>query len=220
MNFSKDFQTAVNDYLLLLDKKYPQKAILKLIGDRYALNGTERSMLYRGITTSKNAEKRAKKLISEKNIINQPIHIDGYNVLITIGSYLNGNLVFIGNDRYLRDASEIHGKIFRTELFERAVILILVYLEKLKVSEINFYLDQPVSFSGKLSQKINKIIKDYYLTGKAEVYNSPDYILKNIEEGFVATTDSTIIDKAKLNIFDIARNTIKYHFNPNFIDMG
>ncbi|MCK4287805.1 MAG: DUF434 domain-containing protein, partial [Bacteroidales bacterium] len=130
MNFSKDFQTAVNDYLLLLDKKYPQKAILKLIGDRYALNGTERSMLYRGITTSKNAEKRAKKLISEKNIINQPIHIDGYNVLITIGSYLNGNLVFIGNDRYLRDASEIHGKIFRTELFERAVILILVYLEK------------------------------------------------------------------------------------------
>ena len=220
MNFSKDFQTAVNDYLLLLDKKYPQKAILKLIGDRYALNGTERSMLYRGITTSKNAEKRAKKLISEKNIINQPIHIDGYNVLITIGSYLNGNLVFIGNDRYLRDASEIHGKIFRTELFERAVILILVYLEKLKVSEINFYLDQPVSFSGKLSQKINKIIKDYYLTGKAEVYNSPDYILKNIEEGFVATTDSTIIDKAKLNIFDIAQNTIKYHFNPNFIDMG
>ncbi|MCK4288289.1 MAG: DUF5616 domain-containing protein, partial [Bacteroidales bacterium] len=98
--------------------------------------------------------------------------------------------------------------------------LILVYLEKLKVSEINFYLDQPVSFSGKLSQKINKIIKDYYLTGKAEVYNSPDYILKNIEEGFVATSDSTIIDKAKLNIFDIARNTIKYHFNPNFIDMG
>ncbi len=220
MNFSKDFQTAVNDYLLLLNKQYPQKAILKLIGDRYALNSTERSMLYRGITSSKNAAKRAKKLIFEKNIKNQSIHIDGYNVLITIGSYLNGNVVFIGNDRYLRDASEIHGKIFRTELFERAVILILVYLEKLKVSEINFYLDQPVSFSGKLSQNINKIIKDYHLTGKAEVYNSPDYILKNIKEGIVATSDSTIIDKAKVNIFDLARNTIFYHFNPNFIDMG
>jgi len=44
--------------------------------------------------------------------------------------------------------------------------------------------------------------------------------LKNIEEGFVATSDSNIIDKAKVNIFDLARYTIFYHFNPNFIDMG
>ena len=219
MILTENFKNAIYDYIYLLEKEYPQKAILKLIGDRYLLSGIQRTMLYRGITTKENSLKRTSKLITENLLSNQILHIDGYNVLITIGSYLNGNTVFVGNDNFLRDASEIHGKIFRTELFDRALILIFDYLKKINIKEVFFYLDKPVSFSGKLCLKIDEQLKNYKIQGKAETFNSPDFQLKNIKEGFCATSDSTIIDNSKVKVFDLARNTILYHFKPGFIDL-
>ncbi len=40
-NYSTGFTQAIKDYESFLSKKYPQKAILKLVGDRYKLRGTE-----------------------------------------------------------------------------------------------------------------------------------------------------------------------------------
>ena len=104
MILTENFKNAIYDYIYFLEKEYPQKAILKLIGDRYLLSGIQRTMLYRGITTKENSLKRTSKLITENLLSNQILHIDGYNVLITIGSYLNGNTVFVSNDNFLRDA--------------------------------------------------------------------------------------------------------------------
>ena len=50
VEISIDFKQAVIDYLYLLEKLYPHKAILKIIGDRYRLSKTQRSILFRGIT--------------------------------------------------------------------------------------------------------------------------------------------------------------------------
>ena len=101
----QEFKYAIRDYLYLLEKNYPQKGIIKLIGDRYALSGTERTMLYRGIATRENCLARKQKLALVKELKKASLYIDGYNVMITIGSYLNGNTVYISNDHILRDAS-------------------------------------------------------------------------------------------------------------------
>ena len=219
MLIDDNFKNAINDYIYLLEKNYPQKAILKLIGDKYSLSGNERTILFRGITTKNKIISRSSKLASEQELSGNTIHIDCYNTLIAIGSYLNGSTVFVGNDNFLRDASEIHGKIFRTELYEKSLSLIFRYIKTLNISEILFYLDKPVSYSGKLCQDINDMLKEENIKGKAQTCESPDFILKNVDYGYCSTADSIIIDNSKVKIFDLARKTIEFSFNPNFLNL-
>jgi hypothetical protein len=215
-SFTENFCNAAADYLLLMEHHYPQKAILKLVGDRYKLSGVERTMLYRGITTSQICKERRKKTFARIPSSRTQLHVDTYNVLITIGSYLNGNKVFIALDGYLRDASEIHGKAFRKELFDRSLDLMLTFIISTKIKTVFFYLDRPVSHSGELAKEINGLLDKHTLKGEATVHDSSDYILKRVESGICATSDSAIIDHSKIPVYDLARKTLEYHFEPKF----
>lgn len=214
-NIRDEFFKAITDYFWLMEKKYPQKAILKLIGDRYKLTGTERSILYRGIFTSLECEARKEKLTQD--ISDTILHIDTYNVLITIGSYLNGNVLYVSNDNFLRDASEIHGKVFRTEVIDRAINLLFDFLKDKKVNEIIFYIDKPISHSAKLKQTLENNIAEFSLKAEAKLYQSPDHYLKKVQKGIIATSDSVIIDKSNVKIIDLAFSVLNYHFQPTFV---
>lgn len=216
---SENFSKAKRDYLYLLEKGFPQKGIIKLIGDRYALSGTERTMLYRGITTRDNIAHRKNKIARVKDVRGAHLIIDGYNVMITIGNYLNGNTIFISNDGFLRDAAEMHGKVFRNALMYKVLDLILEDLHYLKISSCKIYFDQPVSKSGELSVKVSDQLLQAGLKGNAETAGSPDYILKKANAGFIATSDSSIIDKSKVKVFDFAKHVISRKFKPVFLDL-
>jgi len=216
----RNFSNAAKDYLYLLEHKYPQKSILRLIGDRYALSSVERSVLYRGISSSAESCRRAEKLANSDELHGTHLHIDGYNVLITIGSYLNGNLVFISTDKLLRDASEIHGKAFRNELFNKAILLIFSYLQTNLPATVNFYFDKPVSHSGTLCEKINILLEHYKLNGSAITLASPDHILKTIDCGLIATSDSSIIDRSKTRIIDLPKAVLQFHYKKAFPDVS
>lgn len=214
-----NFKYAKRDYLCLLEKNYPQKGIIKLIGNRYALSGTERTMLYRGITTDENCRNRKNKIALVKGVKGNPLFVDGYNVMITIGNYLNGNTVFISNDNFLRDAAEMHGKIFRKVLMDKVLDLLLEDLKYLKISNCVIYFDKPVSRSGELASKVSDTMIKTGIPGHAQTADSPDYMLKQATEGFIATSDSSIIDKSPLKTFDLARHVISRNFRPSFPDL-
>lgn len=216
---SENFRSAIHDYRFLLERNYPQKGIIKLIGDRYSLSGTERTMLYRGITTGANCLIRKSKKALVKEATNSRLCIDGYNVMITIGNYLNGNTTFIGNDHYLRDAAEMHGKVFRKVLMDRVLDLLLTDLKYLKAPEVMVYFDKPVSKSGELAAKVNDRFTELKIKGKALTADSADYNLKRFTEGYIATSDSGIIDQSKVKVFDLALHVIKRNFNAEIIDL-
>lgn len=216
---SENFLEAASDYLFLLNRQYPQSSLVKLVGDRYQLNGNERSMIYRGIYSTTAACKRQEKRAAPTGIHGQEITIDACNVLITTGSYLNGNIVFISNDHFLRDASEIHGKVFRTDLTDRSLTLLIDFLITHKPGEIRFFIDSPVSYSGQLAMKINKLMSEHNLKGLAETHPSPDFMLKATETGILATSDSAIIDKTQLPVLDLPYHVLMHHFTPDFIDL-
>lgn len=216
---SDNFRNAASDYMMMLSKDYPQKAILKLIGDRYRLSGTERSMLFRGITKVLSARERQLKICKTGQLSGQSLIIDAYNVLITIGSYLNGNTVFISNDNLLRDASEIHGKVFRTEIVHRAIKLFFGFIASTQISEVNFLVDSPVSHSGKLCSDLNALLLESGLKGSAITVQSPDFHLKGMTDGIIATSDSAVIDKTQRPIIDLPFHVLKFHFDPDFIDL-
>jgi len=213
---SKNFNNAARDYFYLLEKEYPQKATLKLIGDKYKLTGLERSVLQRGIIKKEIAGKRKKKLLKDIDIKGMTIIIDCYNILITICSYLNGKFLYISNDGFLRDAAESHGKIKKPETIIRALILMFKYLSENKVKKIEIYLDSPVSYSKELSKKISLLFIEYNIAGNNYVVKSADYHLIQSREGICSTSDSIIIDH-KNKVFDLSYYILKRNFNPDFI---
>jgi hypothetical protein len=216
---SENFKYARRDYLFLLEKKYPQKGIIKLIGDRYALSGTERTMLYRGLTTKENIAHRKQKKAYVKELRGSELVIDGYNVMITIGNYLNGNAVFVSSDGYLRDAAEMHGKVFRKVLMENVLNILLDDIIYLRIKKCRVFFDQPVSRSGELAIRVSMLMKEKGIIGEAMTADSPDYKLKQASKGLIATSDSSIIDNSQVKVFDLARHVIHHNFKPKFLDL-
>ncbi len=216
---SENFKQAIHDYLYLLEHRYPEKSTLKLVSDRYALSGEERSMLFRGVVTAGQVKARRKKAVQQPEKGNFYI-IDGYNVIRTVGSYLNGNFVFVAMDGFLRDASEIHKKAVSDEIVYRSVDLILATLSGFQPEKVQFLLDRPVSKSGELASRINQLLPDFGLAGEAGTVHSPDHHLKKARTGILCSSDSAIIDQSYLPVFDLARQTMQTHFSPDFIDLS
>lgn len=216
---SKKFTDAVNDYEAFLTKDYPQKAILKLVGDRYKLSGTERAMLFSGVTSKENAEKRFHKLINETEINGEIIQIDALNQLLTISAYLLGRPVFLCMDGFLRDASELHGKAIEALLPIRAFEIVMAYLLKIESSGITFYFDSQVNGCKEYCEMIIRKLPDFIIQPEIILSSSVDKDLIDQPEGILCTSDSAIIDKSQLNLFDLARNTLEYHFWPEFFDL-
>ena len=119
----------------------------------------------------------------------------------------------------MRDVCESHGIIRNEDLLLKALFLIFDYLDKNKIKETYIYLDKPVSFSGILSQRINKYFNEEKINGFCETVHSPDYNLKNLTDGICSTSDSTIIDKTNTKIFDIPKNLLEFYYSPQFFSI-
>lgn len=217
---SDNFIFAATDYRYLLERHYPQKTLLKMVGNRYALNGTERTMLYRGITTTNEACTRKQKKTSLQNISSEKLFIDGFNVLITIGNYLLGKTVYISTDSFLRDAAEMDGKSLTPEKANRSLTLMYAYLHSIKVKFVTIYLDISLDRDHHFNEHIRETLTKDEVPSLVEVVDSADEYLIDKQNGLCATSDSLIIDKSKCPIVDLACETINYHFHPVFTDLN
>ena len=215
MGTNKLSTEATGDYLYLLERGYSQRQALKLVGDRYRLTGVERSMLYRGVV--RNADTLSR---TEKRIDSIPagarIYIDGYNVIRTVGSYLLGKNLFVAMDGFLRDASEMHRSTLKKPVLEKSVELLIGFLSGTGPESVAIFLDEPVSKSGELALKLNTMLRESGISGKAETVRSPDHQLKQVGSGIVCTSDSAIIDSSRVPVFDLARAILTSNFNPGF----
>ena len=217
-NFStRVFFDAANDYFFLLNRGYPEKAGLKLVGDRHRLSGNQRNCLYRGITSKVMASQRKSKLIQD--IKNQILHVDGYNVIFTIMNYLLGKTLFIANDGLLRDSGESYGKIENEKIFSRASELALGYLSDNRPGRLTIYLDSTVKNFKTHSKLLEKALTDHRISGKILSLKHADSGLKEIKDGIMATSDSEIIDSTSIKVVDAARQTLEMTFNIQVLDL-
>jgi hypothetical protein len=213
-----EFKKAAKDYLYLLEKGYPQKSILKLVGDRYQLHAVERSILYRGIVPESLCETRLAKLTNAL-AEGEMVGIDGYNVVRTVGSYLLGKTVFISSDGFVRDAAEMHRAILKGKPLNQSIQLLLKFLQDRKVGFTTIYLDEPISKSGELAARLNESMPGLGLSGEAKPVHSPDHHLKKVNVGVICTADSIIIDECKVPVFDLARAILEENYSPDWIDL-
>jgi hypothetical protein len=219
MNLSHDFTQALEDYILLLNRNYPHKTVLELVGTRYGLNHFERSMLYRGISPSGKAVKRKARLAEKAGLTGNTLHIDLFNALFTVAAYLRGFPVYLSNDGILRDASESHGCEEWITHLDRALELTISFLKETRPSNTVFYIDNPIEHCRAVIETIHSHFKGSGPDHEIVLHNSPDQLLKKASTGVLASSDSTIIDRSPLPVLDLPRAVLEFHYEPKFMEI-
>jgi hypothetical protein len=219
-----NFRDSVHDLIWLLDRGYPKKPSIDIVGNKYRMNHQERMILYRGVFDTEGASRRKKKLIDPFISPPERLFIDFYNVLLTIFSYLRGMPVFRALDGYLRDTSELFGKFKLETIIRRCIDLVVDYIKDLNAIEyIGIFLDRPRN-GGRDIEKLKSYIED-----KAEeipqsvvvrVVTSVDSEIKleSTSDTAVATSDSEIIERAE-KVIDIPGHIITKVFQGDILEL-
>jgi hypothetical protein len=212
-------RNALADYSMLLTKGYATNSSLKLVGDHFALTQRQRLAIMRSACSDHQLIIRKNKQIDVSELKDQPILIDGYNLLITTEAALSGAPIFIGRDGCMRDLSGIHGSYRKVSETIPAIQLIAKNLHELEIKSARWLLDSPVSNSGKLKTLIRELAEKSYYPWQIDLLTNPDKELIATDQ-IVATSDSNILDNCKkwTNLTtQIITNTQK---KPNLIDLS
>jgi hypothetical protein len=212
------FINACRDYAYLINRNYPERGTLKLVGDRYRLTRDQRTVLYRGISSAERSELRKAKLVKE--IASKSLAIDGYNVLFSLLNYRLGRFTFISTDNVLRDAGSLHGKLKDEEMFMDCITLLAKHLSAMHPSQVEVFLDSPVSHSERHAQVIADIFRQFNLVAYCKVIRSADYGLRHQPLDVLATSDSVIIENAETSVVDLPRTILEKQYNALLVNLA
>jgi hypothetical protein len=189
----ENLSAAVADYSLLLTKSYAENSALKIVGDRFELTQRQRLAVMRSACSDQQLLSRRQRQLKIKSIKNNPLAIDGYNLLITVEAAISGAFIFVGRDGCCRDLASIHGTYRKVEETIPALELIVDFVDSLQPTEVILLLDKPVSNSGRLKKIIDDSLLGDYENFFVRLSVSPDAEL--ISTGaIVASSDSVVLD--------------------------
>ena len=212
-------RSAVCDYSLLLGRGYAGKSSLKLVGDRFALTSRQRMAVMRCGCGDDVLSKRVSKQVKAENLSGESILLDGYNVITTIESAMAGGVILLARDGCFRDIAGMHGTYRKVDETIPAVKLIGQFLAEASVSFCQWYLDSPVSNSGRLRGLILEIADKSDWPWQVELVYSPDGILARATET-IATADGEILNRCQ-RWHNLAREIIeKYISEANIVDLS
>jgi hypothetical protein len=204
----KKLRTAAEDFLYLLDRGYPRKAGLQLVGNRYNLDALQRDVLHRGIFARMEAAERRNRLVDVEKLVDFKLLVDGHNVLITVESGLAGRLLIAANDGVIRDVAGVSHRYRISNLTHEAINTIFQTLQKYPPKETLFFLDAPIRQSGELAAALRSALKNWNLPGDAQAVKVPESRLIGGED-VIASSDSAVLDGVQRG-FDLAATTIIY----------
>lgn len=184
-----------SDLVFLLERGYPKKSSVQLVGNRYALPSEQRRMLLRGVFRPGVCRTRSGKLVDPLRETPPLLLVDGYNILITIESYLLGRTVFTSMDGYVRDVAGVFGSYRFSDMTLRSTALAWEILDRIN-TRVAWYLDAPASRSGELAAHLRKQSRGKPYPVSITVADDPDRcIIERGVEGAAATSDTVIIDR-------------------------
>ncbi len=184
---------AAGDLAWLLGRGYSEKSGLKLVGDRYALRQRQRQALMRGVCTAAAGQARRAKRVRAAALRGEVVAIDGYNVVTTLETALGGGVLVRGLDGCWRDVAELHGSYRPVAETEGALERVGVYLAGAGVKEVRWYLDRPVSNSGRLKGWMEALAGRRGWEWEVALEYNPDRMLIEADE-IVVSSDSVVLD--------------------------
>lgn len=204
----KNLSQAAEDFSMLLSKGYTEVASLKLVGDHFKLSARQCTAVRRSSCTEKQLLNRKAKLIGSHQLQGKTILLDGFNIIVTLESALSGAVLLKGQDSVVRDLGSVHGTYRSVRQTDLALEAIRNWFAHAEVGCLEIYLDQPVSNSGRLAQRIRDFANKNELNWKVETVPNPDKVLAQSQH-IVATADAWILDECQSwsnVVFDILKN--------------
>ncbi|TGC10732.1 DUF434 domain-containing protein [Methanolobus halotolerans] len=194
-NQEKELMEAAEDIRYLLGKGYPKNSTVRFVCNHHLLEEQQRSILSRNVLAPSIASSRRNKRLACNDLKGRHIVIDGYNVLITLESYLKDECMWKGDDGFIRDNRGVFNKHVNDETTYKAVDMMLTMLMTHEAGSITVLLDRQMSKSGELATFIRQRIDEGLLHGNVFTSGTVDYELKKATfDLIVATADSVIID--------------------------
>lgn len=200
---------ATEELSWLLSRGYRDRSALKLVGDRHALTERQRAAVLRSACTDEALRRRAATCAPPEALRGETLLIDGFNLLTTIETALGGGVVLAGRDGCFRDIAGVHGSYRKVHETRPAIERVGLVAATLGVSCCRFYLDAPVSNSGRLKAVLLEVSAAQGLCFEVEVVPDPDRVLR-ADAGLVATADSGILDVCQ-RWFPLSRQVIRDH---------
>ncbi len=198
---------ATGDLCWLRSRGYPDKAALKLVGDRYALRLRQRSALQRCAVAGEVSARRRAGEVAPEAVRGETLMLDGYNVLLTVESALGGGVVLKARDGAFRDIAAMRSHFRKVLQTRPALELIGGHLEALGCSAALWYFDRPISNSGRLKALMLEVAEQQGWPWEVELVPNPDKVLAVADE-IVATADGGILDQGP-RWFNLARRVVE-----------
>ena len=158
------------------------------------LSERQRLALVRGVSSLEHTKARKQKEVTG-SLSGKTVHIDGLNTIITTEVALSDTVLLKGMDGSIRDLAALRGSYRLIDRTEQAVRLIGKYLEEKQAEKAIFYLDAPVSNSGRLKGHILEWLSDMPFLVDVAVIHAVDTTLETLD--CVMTGDAIILDKCK-----------------------
>lgn len=199
------------DLKYLLNQGYKIKGASTFVGNHYLLSERQRLALVRAVSSEKSIEGRRAKEV--KNVLEGSIvNIDGFNTIITLEVALSDSVLLKCMDGTIRDLAALRGTYRVIDKTDEAIRLIGEMLESKNIGKAVFYLDAPVSNSGRLKQRIVELLADYHFEVQVEVIYNVDVTLEKLDN--VITSDAIILDKC-ISWINLNREIME-HINGNY----
>ena len=186
---------AVADFSWLLERGYAAKSALQLVGNRFSLHERQRLAVLRSSCGESARRDRLSREVKVKNWCGQTLQLDGYNVLMTVEAALGGGVMLRGRDSCLRDMAALHGNFRSVEETAGAANLIGEFLHQHEVSRAIWWLDSPVSNSGRLKGLLLEIAANRGWNWEVHLAFDADAALKKLDDNsIVVSADSVVLD--------------------------
>lgn len=180
------------DVHYLLNQGYPVKSATTFVGNHYLFSERQRLALARAVSSKESICARKEKELQEIPE-GSTVHIDGFNTIISLEVALSGTLLLKCMDGTIRDLAALRGTYRLIDKTDIAILLVGRMLERLGAGKAVFYLDAPVSNSGRLKQRITELLGGYSFALQIEVIPGVDSVLEKLNH--VITSDAIILDK-------------------------
>lgn len=189
-------RAAVGDLCWLLDHGYASNSASELVGNRHNLASRQRMAVSRCACSIEAAQHRRQLQLTPEAVRGQELWLDGYNVLTILESALAGGVVLLGRDGCCRDIAGIHRRYRKVNETVPGLRMIGETTAAWGVTCCRWWLDKPVSNSGRLKALIHEQAKASGWNMEVELDFNPDRVLYQSRH-IIATSDGAVLDRCQ-----------------------
>jgi len=202
-------RAATCDLCWLLDHGYASHSATELVGNRHNLTSRQRMGVSRCACSREAAQHRHALQLAPAAVRGRELWLDGYNVLTVLESALSGGVVLLGRDGCCRDIAGIHRRYRKVNETVPALHMVNETIASWSVAACRWWLDKPVSNSGRLKALINEIASGAGWNMSVELVFNPDRVLWESEH-VIATSDGVVLDRCRQWV-NLTRHVIAEH---------